>query len=260
MALNEDVARTMRVLELLAPEPDGVRISRIADELGVNKAIAHRLLAALMATGYAEQDHRTSTYFATYRLGGLGLRQLSQSGVEAWAQRTLDSLAGRCEELVRLAVASRDTLQFIAKAQGSNSRLRFDPVMGQDAIPHATATGKAWLATLPNDRVDAILARSGLGRQTSRTVVDVDALKAELVEVRNRGYATVFEEMDIGINASAAPVFGAGRDAPATGTVGISGPSVRVTPRRLEELADPLIDAAADLAASWPAYAYLAEN
>ncbi|MET0886895.1 MAG: helix-turn-helix domain-containing protein, partial [Mycetocola sp.] len=137
MGLADDVANAMRVLEMLASGPEGRRVSEIAERLRLNKAIAHRLLAALVASGYASQDPRTSSYFATHSLGALGLRQLSASGVGTWAQRALDSLAAESEELVRLAVATNDTLQWIAKAQGSNSSLRLDPVMGQDVVPHA---------------------------------------------------------------------------------------------------------------------------
>jgi DNA-binding IclR family transcriptional regulator len=260
MALNDDVTNAMRVLEMLAPEAEGLRVTQIAESLGVNKAIAHRLLGALVGAGYVAQDPRTASYLATHRLGAIGLRQLSASGVESWAQRALDGLAAASNELVRLAVATGDSLQWIAKAQGSNSSLRLDPVMGQDAVPHATASGKAWLATLDEAQLHAVLDRHGLSRQTSRTVLDENALVEELEEVRHRGYATTCEEMDVGINAVAAPIFGAGRAAPATGTISIAGPSVRMTRAKMAEFSASLIAAADDIAASWPSFTYLTQN
>jgi IclR family transcriptional regulator, acetate operon repressor len=258
MALANDVANAMRALELLVPHPEGSRVSEIAEHLHINKAIAHRLLAALVEVDYVKQDPRTSAYFATHRLGALGLRQLSSSGVDAWAQQALDSLAADCEELVRLAVATHDSLQWIAKAQGSNSSLRIDPVMGQDAVPHATASGKAWLSTLPSERVAAVLDREAELSTTARLPLDRAALLVELEEVRRRRYATTFEEMDAGINALAAPIFGAGSDQEATGTISIAGPSVRMTSARMAELSPLLLAAAARISSSWPSYAYLA--
>lgn len=257
MALADDVANAMHVLEILAPHPEGRRVTEIAERLGVNKAIAHRLLAALTNAGYVSQFPHTSSYFATHSLGALGLRQLSSSGVGTWAQRALDSLAAESEELVRLAVATNDSLQWIAKAQGSNSSLRLDPVMGQDAVPHATASGKAWLSTLSSDRVDAVLEHESRLSATPRTALDRAGLLVELDVVRQRGYATTFEEMDLGINAVAAPIYGAGRGAEATGTISIAGPSVRMTQTRMDELSPPLLNAAANIAGSWPSYAYL---
>jgi IclR family acetate operon transcriptional repressor len=257
MALADDVANAMHALELLASRPDGRRVSDIAERLGINKAIAHRLLAALMSAGYVSQDARTSSYFATHSLGALGLRQLSSSGVANWAQRSLDSLAADSEELVRLAVATNDSLQWIAKAQGSNSSLRLDPVMGQDAVPHATASGKAWLSTLSSQRVDLVLAHESHLDATPRSPLDRSALLIELEEVRHRGYATTFEEMDLGINAAAAPIFGAGPGREATGTISIAGPSVRMTRARMAELSPLLLAAASEVARSWPSYTYL---
>ncbi|WP_129660589.1 IclR family transcriptional regulator [Rothia halotolerans] len=260
MALTEDVANTMRVLEMLAPEPEGLRVTQIAEALGVNKAIAHRLLGALVASGYVVQESRTSAYFATHRLGAIGLRQLSAAGVDDWSKRALDALATKSEELVRLAVATGDTLQWVAKAQGANSTLRLDPVMGQDAVPHATASGKAWLSTLTQDRVRDILKREATAPQTSRSPLDIEALSSELAEARQRGYATTFEEMDLGINAVAAPIYGAGQNEAATGTISIAGPSVRLTRSRLVDLSTPLREAADDIAASWPSFTYLTLN
>lgn len=260
MALAEDVANAMRALEMLAPHPEGRRVTEIAERLGVNKAIAHRLLAALVEVGYVYQDPRTSSYSATHSLGALGLRQLSASGVGTWAQRALDSLAGECEELVRLAVATNDSLQWIAKAQGSNSSLRLDPVMGQDAVPHATAAGKAWLSTLSAERIAVVLERESTLSVTARSPLDRSALLVELEEARHRGYATTFEEMDLGINAVAAPVRGAGPGAEATGTISIAGPSVRMTRARMAEFSPLLMAAAAEIAKSWPSYAYLAAD
>lgn len=260
MALADDVANVMKVLEMLAPYPEGRRVTEIAEHLQINKAIAHRLLAALAKVGYVSQDPRTSSYFATHRLGALGLRQLSSSGIETWAQRSLDSLAADSQELVRLAIATSDSLQWIAKAQGSNSSLRLDPVMGQAVVPYATASGKAWLATLSKDRVLSVLAGQRETDVSPRVELNTDQLFAELGEVRGRGYATTFEGMDLGINAVAVPVYGAGRGREATGTVSIAGPSVRLTELRMAALSPLLLATAADIANSWSSYAHLMVN
>lgn len=257
MALADDVANTMRVLELLSSRSEGRRVSEIAERLEINKAIAHRLLTALVGAGYVVQDARTSSYLATHSLGALGLRQLSSSGVGTWAQHTLDGLAADSEELVRLAVATNDSLQWIAKAQGSNSSLRLDPVMGQDVVPHATASGKAWLATLSSERVNAVLDGEGRLSVAARSALHRDELLVELDAVRHRGYATTFEEMDLGIHAVAAPIYGSGPDREATGTISIAGPSVRMTRARMAELSPALIAAADAISKSWPSYAYL---
>ncbi len=129
--------------------------------------------------------------------------------------------------------------------------------MGQEAVPHATASGKAWLSTLSPDRVDVVLEHETRLTTTPRSPLDRSSLLVELDEVRHRGYATTFEEMDIGINAAAAPIYGAGPGVEATGTISIAGPSVRMTRARLSELSPLLLAAAAEISKSWPSYAYL---
>ncbi|MDV6212656.1 IclR family transcriptional regulator [Rhodococcus erythropolis] len=260
MAMAEDLSNALKVLELLSSDSNGSGVTQVSTELAVNKAIAHRLLGALVGAGYVAQDRRTSNYVATHKLGALGLRQLSSSGIDTWAQRTLDALAANCEELVRLAVANADSLQWIAKAQGSNSSLRLDPVMGQNAVPYATASGKAWLSTLDDASVTSIVYRQSPGQHASRTPFDPDKLRADLDDTRRRGYATTFEEMDLGINAVAVPIFGAGTTAAATGTLSIAGPSVRMTRSKLIELTGSLSTAADEIAATWPAFTYLSAS
>jgi DNA-binding IclR family transcriptional regulator len=252
MSLPVHVQQAMRVLELLAPEEHGLGVTQIAAELGVNKAIAHRILAALADTAYIEQDGATRTYRATHRLGALGVRQLEAAGVERWAQGPLDALAQRTQHLVRLAIAGDYTLQWIGRAQGARSRLLVDPAMGADVVLHATASGKAYLATLPADELEVFLASTELSRQTPNTIVEETELRAELEHVRERGFAVVCEEMDLGVNAMAAPIRGRSGSDVATGTVSIAGPAVLVPREALEAFAPLLVATAAELAERWP--------
>ena len=240
---------------MLAGTPQGQRVSHVAEELGVNKAIAHRILQTLVASGYVRQDDNTDVYVATFRLGALGLRQVETAGLERWAQGTLDALARKTEELVRLAIASGPYLQWVAKSQGSNSRLVLDPASGADAVLHATASGKAWLATLDEHDAESLIAEATA--QTPRTETDVTRLREILREARRNGYAITLEEMDPGVNAIAAPILGDGPGLPATGTVSIAGPAYRLDKSSLLNFVPDLLKAASELTVSWPAYRHL---
>jgi DNA-binding IclR family transcriptional regulator len=72
---------------------------------------------------------------------------------------------------------------------------------------HCTSIGKAVLATMPDDEVRALLARTGLPARTAHTITDVDALIAELADVRGRGFAEDHEENEAGVRAVGAAVF-----------------------------------------------------
>ena len=252
------IGRTMRMLELLAGEPRGLRITDLANELGLNRAIPHRVLADLIKLGYVAQDPRTERYRVTFKLGSLGLRQLETAGTARWAQDELDKLAERTRELVRLAVASGDTLTWVAKAQGSASALTYDGVSGAQVVLHATASGKAWLATLPDEEVASVLADRGLDAQTSHTETEMTQILHELEAARANGYALVEEEMEVGVSAIAAPVVPPeSSDGRAVATVSIAGPAARLDHDRLVGLAPQLQAVTTELGAQWHTYEYL---
>ena len=254
------IERTMRILEMVADAPDGLRVTDLAVALNLNRAIPHRLLAELVNLGYVIQNPSTERYRATFRLGSLGLRQLEAAGVTRWAQDELEALAKHTSELVRLTVATGDELRFVAKAQGAYTTLIVDPTSGADVVLHATASGKAWLSTLPDEQVEELLTHRGLGAQTSRTATDVGRVLGEVQAARSAGYALAIEEMETGVNAIATPIVPAARASDrAVGTVSIAGPAVRMTPEVLRDFAPVLRQTAAALAAQWHVYGYLVD-
>lgn len=255
-----NIERALRILAILATEPDGVRVTDLATTLGLNRAIPHRLLAELTSLGYVVQNPETDRYRASFKLGSLGLRQLEAAGISRWAQDELGALASRTRELVRLAVASEDVLRFVARAQGANTTLILDAVSGSDIVLHATASGKAWLSTLPEARAAEMLRDRGLTRTTSRTETDLDAVLEQIAEARHKGYAEVYEEMELGVSAIAVPVVPAEVDGGrAVGTISVAGPSVRLTPDVLKSFVPALCATAATLARHWHVYPYLVD-
>jgi DNA-binding IclR family transcriptional regulator len=257
MSGGESVQRAMEILELLAGAPRGRALPAVANHLGVTELSAKRLIDALAQGGYLSFDATTDAYFTTLKLGALGLRRIESVGIDQWAQPTLDRLADKTHELVRLAMLSDFTLHWIAKAQGSNSRLTLDPTSGTDAVPHATASGKAWLATLDPNEVAALLERTGLPAQTEHTITDLGELQKDLARTRERGYALGREEKDLGVNAIAAPIRGDAARAAAVGTVSVAGPAVRLDSSSLTKLVPDLLAAADELGASWVSYGHL---
>lgn len=248
----------MRILSLLSAAPSGVRVTDLAKALDLNRAIPHRLLAELVELGYAVQDPETERYRATFALGSLGLRQLETAGIDRWAQDELAALAATTRELVRLAMVCGSELLWVAKAQGSNSALRIDPMSGSDVVLHATATGKAWLSRLPEEEIARRLTEHGLAMQTPYTETDLQRLIAEIKHARELGYALTHEEMEAGVNAIAVPIIPPELDdGRAVGTVSIAGPSARLTPEVLTSYVPALQSTTASLAAHWHVFDYL---
>src|SRR6185295_8932943 len=127
-------------------------LGEIAERLDLPKSGAHRLLATLVGLGWAEQDQGTGFYRLTMRLAVLGQRFYFASGVPDVCQPVLARFAHECREFARLAVVDGSALVWIAHAQGATGGLLYQPSETTGPVPlYATASGKAWLATLRPD-------------------------------------------------------------------------------------------------------------
>jgi IclR family acetate operon transcriptional repressor len=104
---------------------------------------------------------------------------------------------------------------------------------------HCTALGKVFLA------FGAALPEGRLERRTDQTLTTRSALEADLAEVRRRGWAVADSELEPGLVALAAPVFGA--DGGCVAAISVSGPSVRLDPERFTDIGQSLRRKATDL-------------
>jgi DNA-binding IclR family transcriptional regulator len=157
-----------------------------------------------------------------------------------------------------MAVVDKNGLTWVAKAQGARSGLRYDPDMGRDVVLHATATGKAWLATLPSDLALSLVQSRGFAvpdRFGPKVVRSLGALKRELDLTRRRGYGVAEEEGEPGTAAIAAVIRRHGEpDAPVVGTISIAGPVARLTAEKRAQFAAHVLAAAEELSAVWPVH------
>lgn len=245
------VERALDVLQLLAGDRHGLRLAEIAARLGADRANALRILGTMERRGFVLRDPISDRYKLTFLVTALGFRHLDAAGVDQWAQPILDELAARTRELVRLTVAEPDGLRWIARAQGANAGLIVDPDQGNEVTLHATASGRAWLACLPEDEALALLARRGLTPLTDRTLTDPEAQREELRRVRERGYGLALQEAVPGILAVAVAIID---DGTPLGTVSVAAPTTRATIETLESWVPEIRRAATRLARMWGPY------
>ena len=247
--------RCLDIIELLADGAGSLPLGEVAERLALPKSGAHRLLATLVGLGWAEQDPDTGFYRLTMRLAILGQRFYVATGIPDICQPLLDRLAAQSREFARLAVVDGHSLTWVAHAQGATSGLLYQPAQLTETVPlYATATGKAWLSTLPAERAIQYALPNGFaeaGRFGPNVVGSVDALLRELDATVRRGYGVAVNEAEPGVTALAAAILPEG-GGPALGTVSVAGPSARITAARLRELAPLVVECAAQMAQLWP--------
>ncbi|GEO17508.1 IclR family transcriptional regulator [Microvirga aerophila] len=237
--------RALAILELLAQSSSDLLLIEISDRLDIPRGATHRVLADLKGGGYVRQDREGGPYRLTAKIVALGFAFLSKNGVTDVAQPILDNLAHRTGELVRLAIIDGDRLTWVAKAQGAQRGLRYDPDDGAEVYLAAAANGHAWMSCLSDEKALELVAKQGFGRDgfgpnAPRTVQD---LLQRVHRTRERGYATVVDAYEAGTSAVAAAICSPRTNEP-IGTISIAGPSVRMTEARMDEIA-PLLRASA---------------
>ena len=252
--------RSLDILELLAGHQDGLGVVEISAALNIPKSITHRLLALLAARGFVRQDAATTSYCLTLKLTLLGLRFYASTGISELSQPMLDRLASATGELARLAIVEDDRLVWIAKAQGARFGLRYEPQpdhdTGRPVVLHATATGKAWLASLDDEQALEIANVAGFTRHQQfgpNVVRSAQAFRKALRETRQRGFGLASDEGEPGVAAVAFAVRGSqDTGAPVVATLSLAGPTGRFLPARQQDYVRLLADAAAELSAVWP--------
>jgi IclR family transcriptional regulator, acetate operon repressor len=224
------------VLEADAPRALG----DLAADAGLPKSTASRLLGALERNGLVEQEglrgaFRAGPVMARFAGRGISLRRLGEL-----AERPMAALAEATGETINVAIAGPGGVEHVAQVE-SRHFLGTSDWVGRRVPYHCSANGKALLA------FSAAGASAGeLEARTSRTIVEPAQLAAELERVRREGYATAVDELELGLSAVAAPVLDdSGR---AVAALSVSGPTLRLSPRRVAELRPIVIKQARALA------------
>lgn len=234
------LATGLRTLELLVSSHAPMGVTEIAERLELDKANAHRTLAALMRLGYVEQDPSTRRYGATVRVVELARSVLDSRDLTVVAAPHLKSLWAASSENTHLAVLAGDHVVYISMLNGT-TLLSVNTAIGQAQPLHCTATGKAIVANLPRGTAEGLIKSLDFESFTPRTLTDRAAFDKELAQVRVTGYAVDDREYHPGVRCIAAPVFGIGG---VMASLGISAPADRLDNDRLRVLAPLVVDTA----------------
>jgi IclR family transcriptional regulator, KDG regulon repressor len=234
------LATGLRTLELLVASHSPLGVTEIAARLGLDKANAHRTLAALVRLGYVEQDASTRRYSATVKVVELARAVLESRDLTVVAAPHLKSLWAATAENTHLAVLAGDHVVYVSMLNGT-TMLSANTAIGQSGPLHCTATGKSIVAHLPRSTSEALISGIDFEAFTSRTLTDARALEKELAQVRVTGYAVDDREYHPGVRCVAAPVFAIGG---VIASLGISAPADRLDNERLRVIAPLVVDTA----------------
>jgi len=220
------VERAVAILDLLGQ--GGSRTgAELARELGVHRSTALRLLATLERHALVERDPRSARYRLGRRLPQLASVVTGEFDLRFVARPICERLAASAGETATLDVLVGDVIVPIEQATASTSVVSVN-WLGRRTPVHCTASGKV-IAAFGPEAVRERLLSLPLDRVTPHTVTERAELEAQLDAARQEGLARTREELEVGLDALAAPVFGP--DGEVLAALDVSGPSPRLRQR-----------------------------
>jgi DNA-binding IclR family transcriptional regulator len=224
------VDRAARILSLLKTEAHEMTIAEISYATGWHKSSVHKLLVTLNYHGLVDRDEVSKRYSLGVALSEYGRVALNSLDVRYVAKSFLKMLVDYSGETAALAIL-RGTKITIVDVEWPQNLMRVSLTMGMVAPATTTSNGKAVLAYLPESQANEIIKTEGLPKRTKKSLTQIGAYRKDLAAIRDRGYATDFEEFQEGIVAVSAPVFDA-RGLP-MGALSIAGPAFRMNKKKI---------------------------
>lgn len=226
----QSLGRGLQILDILTNARRPYSVTELAEILEVDKSSASRLVRTLENYGYVKQEKNSRAYTIGKRLFAISLQLSNRYSIRESAKPYLNYLAEKTGECAHIGVYSSGHALVTDDVQPETSLLRVIGNSGRLIGLHNTAVGKSLIAfgdfPIPEN----------LPQNTSNTISTFDDLNKELDKTRQLGYSVDDEENEPGVRCIAAPVFD--DMSVVVATIGISGPTVRVTYENLQSLAN----------------------
>jgi IclR family transcriptional regulator, acetate operon repressor len=238
----QSLSRALGLLNAIAAREGGMALSDVARTVGLAVSTAHRLLSTLQQEGFVRFDEERGVWIVGVQAFIVGSAFLSSRELTAIARPVMRGLMEQSGETVNLAVEDRGEAIYVAQVE-CRKMMRAIARPGGRAMMHASGVGKALLAAMDAGAVKAIVDQHGLSGETAKTIRTLNALRNELEQVRQRGYAIDDEENGVGLRCVAAAIFDEHRQPVAA--LSLSGPTARIEDKMLAPLG-AAVQAAAD--------------
>lgn len=237
----QSLDRAFDIMERLCMARDGLPIHRLTELTGLHKSTIHRMLAAMVARGYVVKDEETTRYRMTTRLFTLSSQVIENLDLVQVARAPMERLRDIVGETVHLVVPDGSDIVYVHKVEAETGAIRMFSRIGSRRPMYCTGVGKAILASMTDQEVNAVWAASNIEAYTEHTIVSLSRLQDVLAAIRRQDCAFDNEENELGVRCIAAAIYDyTGR---ACGALSLSAPLRRMSSSRLADLQPHLIEA-----------------
>jgi len=237
----QSVERAVTILKSFSTDKPELGLGEISRRVDLPKSTVFRLLSTLESCGVVAQNSDTGDYRLGIELIPIANSVFFYGNLREVSRPHLRRLVETLEETGSISVLVEKEIINLEQSEFSG-RLVMRAGWAIRRIPfNATAAGKSIAAYLPKDEFTALL-EPALTPLTPNTITDPEVFQTELIKVRKRGYATAYEEVEIGLHAIAAPIWD--HEGSIAASVSVSGPSYRLSKKRVREIAPQIVQTA----------------
>lgn len=209
--MNEKVVRyktfsdLWRILSLFEQSAEELSVSEVARSLGILPSKASRMLRAMEAGLLLERDAKTGRYRIGPRFLILGLHYLRTHPLRRTILPHVEQMSAELGLTSSWAIFRQGRVIVVDRLRPIGGQAV--PLIGSEIPVHSSSYGKLFLAYLPEDEQDRILATISYDSLTPNTITTPSALKSELAAIRARGYSIDREESSLNVVGISAPIF-----------------------------------------------------
>lgn len=240
----QSVDRALLIIETLAEDDEGYRLTDLAVRTGLSPSTVHRLLTTLEKRRFVQFDRGESTWHIGAQSFAIGSTFVRRRNFVTQALPYLRKLRDQTRETANLAVVDDGAMVVLTRVE-SREIMRSVTKVGGRVPMVASGLGKALLATYSEQDVFAIIQRDGMPRLTSKSIVRAGELCKSLHDIRRQGYSVDDEEALIGLRCVSAVIYDDCSEPLAA--ISVSGKASRVPNDRLPILGKLVQEVAAEL-------------
>lgn len=236
----QSVDRAISILKCFNERKRELKLSEIAEELGLNKSTVHGIINTLKLHGLIDQDEKTQKYRLGLYLIELGELVINSLDVRAIGYPVIEEICQTVGETVHVCVLDCMDVVYVDKKECDNS-IRISTRIGARNPAYCTADGKVMISYLDKSKQMRIVP-DDIPKFTPNTITDKMDFIKRLDKIKENGYAIDNEEYVIGLVCVAAPVLDHS-GVPKYG-ISVTGPAIRMTEEKITETIKILKDAA----------------
>lgn len=180
--------RTLRFLEIIAHNRNGLTFTNIMSMLGLPKSSAHSLIQEMLDNDYLIYNQASNRYFAGSEFIKTCAVCLEGSDLLRELQILTSELSKEVGQTTHASVLDGRYTRYLAKYE-TDPYISSMSAVGIKIPAHCSATGKVLLSQYSNDAVRTLYENQPLEKLTVRSIDHIDKLLSELDVVRERGYA-----------------------------------------------------------------------